>query len=687
MSSILSNPPEPTPDFGSASLQLLAGLPTDDSGILPHIHIPQELALSPGLAADDAIAQFTAATDSTLVEITPSVQFLSQDPTTGSLAIGTQASDISQEDVITGVANAQPLVLNLNQTLDVSKTFQDQLDTSDSLNPTRPRRYKDDYLFTAPELGKLQLDLISEDFNTYLQIIDANTGKVLLKNDNFNGKTDAHLSFDVQAGSTFIIRATSAYAFETGSYSLKTYLATDSDPGPQPPTAFDPTYGYGLVDAAAAVSKVLNQSPFEEVADIGGLEWNNDLIKAPETWAQGYTGKGIVVAVIDSGVDINHEDLKDNIWSNAGEIASDGLDNDGNGYIDDVHGWNFGVGQNNNDVTPGTNTSGQTHGTHVAGTIAAKNNGIGMTGVAPDAKIMAIRMGNVNQNGAFTNAGNLATAIRYAVDNGAGVINMSLGWQDSSELTEALAYAASKNVITVSAAGNSGLATSGTPAKYATDYGLSVGAVDSNKNIASFSNRAGSSDKMQHVVAPGVNIYSTLPGNEYGFKQGTSMASPHVAGVVALMLSANPNLTHAQVREILTSTSISLTDKPKTSESPLSTGIPNTPIPTRPSQFATDAVTLPQWDKFSAADIPDLALNVAVHGVRAFASAHAQEKAGSSQPAAQGYQVDALMGAQLSFQAAVDSLKASSNTAEDDLILTFREQNWTAQSFAEPVLA
>ena len=167
-----------------------------------------------------------------------------------------------------------------------------------------------------------------------------------------------------------------------------------------------------------------------------------------------------------------------------------------------------------------------------------------MTGVAYNSRIMAIRMGNVNSQNQFTNPGNLAQAIRYAVDNGARVINMSLGWTDSTALRDALAYAASRNVITVSAAGNSSLSSPGTPAHYATQYGFSVGAVNSSRTIASFSNLAGTNSSMQHVMAPGVNVYSTLPGNRYGNSSGTSMAAPHVAGVVALMLGANPNFAH-----------------------------------------------------------------------------------------------------------------------------------------------
>lgn len=315
---------------------------------------------------------------------------------------------------------------------------------------------------------------------------------------------------------------------------------------------YDPFSGYGLVDAAESVAKSLNLSNFSNVGDLGGVNWGIDFVKAPEVWARGYTGQGVTVAVIDSGVDVTHPDLQSNIWVNSGEIPGDGIDNDGNTYIDDVHGWNFGIGQNNNNVMPGTSDPGQTHGTHVAGTIAARNDGLGMTGVAPDAKIMALRLGDVSGSN-FVNSGSLATAIRYAVDNGAKVINMSLGFSGSPELQSALAYAAANNVLTISASGNEGNFTPNPPARYATQFGLSVGAVNRNRVVPGFSNGSGTNRRLQHVVAPGVQVYSTLPGGSYGLNQGTSMAAPHVTGVAALMFSANPNLTVNQVRQLITS--------------------------------------------------------------------------------------------------------------------------------------
>ena len=405
----------------------------------------------------------------------------------------------------------------------------------------------DYYRFTLANSGNFNLGLTGMTADADVLLLNS-SGSLIASSTN-GGTTSESITRQLSAG-TYYIRV---YPY---SGNTNYNLAVSATSGG---TGFNSTYGYGLVNAAAAVARAINQPTFANVPNLGGNNWGNDMVNAPEAWARGYRGQGVTVAVIDSGVDISHQDLSNNIWRNTREIAGNGIDDDRNGYTDDIYGWNFGIGQNNNNVLPGTSSSGQGHGTHVAGTIAAANNGIGMTGVAYNSRIMAIRMGNVDSQGRFTNPGNLAQAIRYAVDNGARVINMSLGWTDSTALRDALAYAASRNVITVSAAGNSSLSSPGTPAYYATQYGLSVGAVDSSRTIASFSNRAGTNSSMQHVMAPGVNVYSTLPGNRYASYNGTSMAAPHVAGVVALMLGANPNLTHAQVRSILTSSAVRLT--------------------------------------------------------------------------------------------------------------------------------
>jgi hypothetical protein len=308
---------------------------------------------------------------------------------------------------------------------------------------------------------------------------------------------------------------------------------------------YSPDSGYGLINASAAVAKAIGEKPFVDVPDLGGNNWGADLVKAPETWAKGYTGQGVVVAVLDTGVDYNHQDLSSNIWTNSKEIAGNGKDDDGNGYIDDYYGWNF---DGNNNSTLDVNG----HGTHVSGTIAGVNNGYGVTGIAYNSKIMPVKVLDDEGLGSYSA---IANGIYYAVDNGADVINLSLGGGRSNDtLQKAIEYASSKGVIVVMAAGNDGGSQPAYPARYAKNYGLAVGAVDQNKNLADFSNRAGA-DRLAYVTAPGVNVYSTLPGNEYASYSGTSMATPHVAGVVALMLSANPNLSDAQVRQILAETS------------------------------------------------------------------------------------------------------------------------------------
>ncbi|MFB2897119.1 S8 family peptidase [Aerosakkonemataceae cyanobacterium BLCC-F50] len=318
------------------------------------------------------------------------------------------------------------------------------------------------------------------------------------------------------------------------------------------PIPYNSTSGFGLANSAAAVASATGKAAFAEVANLGGNSWNLDAIKAPETWSKGYTGQGIVVAVVDSGVDYKHSDLDGNIWVNTKEIAGNGKDDDGNGYIDDVRGWDF-VNSDNDPMDL------QGHGTHVAGTIAAENNGFGVTGVAPNAKIMPVRVLDASGNGSVLD---VAAGIRYAADNGAKVINLSLGTDISNPAqASAIKYAAEKGAIVVSAAGNSSQLQPGFPARYATHFGIAVGAVNKNNQMATFSDLAGKLP-LDYVDAPGVGIYSTFLGNSYKSMSGTSMASPHIAGVAALVLSANPNLTPVQVERILTKTANSTVVQP-----------------------------------------------------------------------------------------------------------------------------
>jgi subtilisin len=317
-------------------------------------------------------------------------------------------------------------------------------------------------------------------------------------------------------------------------------------------TSYNSNNGYGLVNAGLAVSKAAGVSPYTDAPNLGGNNWGADLIKAPTAWNNGYTGQGIIVAVLDTGVDYNHQDLKNNIWSNAKEIAGNGIDDDGNGYVDDVQGWNF--DSSNNNILDNNG-----HGTHVSGTIAAENNSIGVTGIAYNSKIMPVKVLDANGSGSYSS---ITKGIYYAVDNGANVINLSLGGNSSKDtLKSAIEYASNKGVIVVMAAGNNSDALPSYPARYAYNSGIAVGAVDKNNNLADFSNRSGSQE-ITYVTAPGVDVYSTIPNDQYANYNGTSMAAPHIAGVVALMLSANPNLTDIQVRQIIISTSANSTNPP-----------------------------------------------------------------------------------------------------------------------------
>lgn len=250
-------------------------------------------------------------------------------------------------------------------------------------------------------------------------------------------------------------------------------------------------------------------------------------------------GKGTVVAVIDTGVDYTHKDLADNIWVNEGEIPGNGIDDDGNGYVDDVHGVDFVEGDSDPMDEHG-------HGTHVAGIIAMTPGNGGGVGVAYGAKIMCVRAGQAN--GSFASS-DIAKAIKYAADNGADVINMSFGGTGRSYLVESALQDAFPSCVLVAAAGNDGLPTTDAinagyfntediyPAGY--KYVLGVMATDNNKSLASFSNwdyLEGQNCEYE-MAAPGVNIYSTLPGNRYACWSGTSMATPNVAAAAAILRS------------------------------------------------------------------------------------------------------------------------------------------------------
>ncbi|XGV98388.1 MAG: S8 family serine peptidase [Leptolyngbya sp. BL-A-14] len=395
------------------------------------------------------------------------------------------------------------------------------------------------YRFTLGTTNHLNLSLSNLTADADLQ---------LLQDTNNNGAVDLN---EVITGSSQ--PGTQAETIDTsltaGTYFIHVYqysgdtsytLSATATPIPQPP-GYSNTYGYGLVNAGNAVADAIGLRPLPHVLSTDSNAWELNQVNAPAAWAQGYTGQGVVVAVVDTGVDITHPDLKANIWTNPKEIPGNGIDDDKNGFVDDVNGWDF-VDRDN---TPLDLTG---HGTHVAGTIAAARNGIGTTGVAYNAKIMPVRV--IGSDGG--NDLDIAAGIRYAADNGANVINLSLGGSTSTAITDAVQYATTqKGALVVMASGNDGGSQPVSPANLASQWGLAVGAIDINQQVATFSDRAGAIP-LKYVVAPGVNVVSTTPNNTYQSYSGTSMATPHVSGVAALVLSANPKLTPAQVTSLLT---------------------------------------------------------------------------------------------------------------------------------------
>lgn len=251
-------------------------------------------------------------------------------------------------------------------------------------------------------------------------------------------------------------------------------------------------------------------------------------------------GEGTVVAVIDTGVDYNHEDLQDNIWTNSAEVSgTTGADDDNNGYVDDVHGINL--------IDPNeTPMDDHGHGTHVAGIIAMENNNVGGVGIAYKSKIMPIKAGG--SDGTF-NSTDIAKGIEYAYKNGADVINMSFGSSAHSALIENALQDAFGSCVLVAAAGNESAPTADAPPMFsnkvnmypaAYSYVIGVMAYDENNKFASFSNwdYAPNANAEYEVVAPGVSVYSTLPNGRYASWNGTSMAAPMVSAEAAILRSS-----------------------------------------------------------------------------------------------------------------------------------------------------
>jgi thermitase len=264
-------------------------------------------------------------------------------------------------------------------------------------------------------------------------------------------------------------------------------------------------------------------------------------INALKAWTVTDGSKDVKIAVIDTGVDYKHTELKNQIDINEKELnGKAGVDDDGNGFVDDIYGYDFA----NKDADP---MDGHGHGTHCAGVIGAEHNTTGIAGVMTNVKIVPIK---------FLSDSGSGEEIDYAIKRGVKIMSNSWGGgEDNQSLKDAIAAANSAGIVFVAAAGNEysdNDSTPAYPASYDVDNVISVGAFTSSGSKASYSNYG---TKSVHVFAPGSNIYSTVPNNKYESMSGTSMATPHVAGIIGLLLSKEPNLTPKEIRERLIKTS------------------------------------------------------------------------------------------------------------------------------------
>ena len=404
-----------------------------------------------------------------------------------------------------------------------------QLDVGGRSQGRLERHWDRDWFAIALETGSsYRVELKGESLlDPHLRLRDSR-GQVLADIDDTPTSLDPSLQFKVLKGGRFYLDVGSAQGAFRGSYTLSSQelTAVEPKPQPQPQRTFSSLDGYGRVNAKGAFEGLLNRST-QDQAPLGGELWNLDMIGAPEAWATnangpGATGKGVTIAVVDTGIDYHHREFKGRIGAGYDFVDGDSIAEDANG-----------------------------HGTHVAGTIAAAKDGRGITGVAHDATIMPIRV--LDEDGAGY-LSDVIRGVRWATNNGADVINLSLGGTGYSQaMADAIRHASRRGTVVVMAAGNEGGASPEYPAAHAVEHGIAVGAVQRDGRLANFSNRAGS-QPLDYVTAPGVGITSTLPGNRYGRYSGTSMATPHVAGVAGLLKSHNSTLSSSAIEDLITGT-------------------------------------------------------------------------------------------------------------------------------------
>ncbi|MEE9445787.1 MAG: S8 family serine peptidase [Cocleimonas sp.] len=337
-----------------------------------------------------------------------------------------------------------------------------------------------------------------------------------------------------------------------GRKDLKTVLKTLNDL---------PSVQYAEPDFIRSINAQPNDADFSQLWGLDNNGQENGLIDAdvdaPETWDTTTGSPNNVIGVIDTGVDYTHEDLAANMWVNPGEIPDDGIDNDGNGYIDDIHGIDC-AGNDTDPMDDNNDIREFSHGTHVGGTIGAVgNNGIGISGINWNTKIMALKIFG-EPRGSTDSV--IIECIAYAVNmkNNYGIdiriTNNSWGGGPFSQaLKDTIQASANANMLFVAAAGNDSNNNDinpSYPASYNLDNIIAVANTTRTDNLALDSNFGGAT---VDLGAPGTGILSTIPGNQYGLKNGTSMASPHVAGAAALLWSDNPSLSVLEVKNRLIS--------------------------------------------------------------------------------------------------------------------------------------
>lgn len=346
--------------------------------------------------------------------------------------------------------------------------------------------------------------------------------------------------FSVDAGRSRLMVVASRWEFQTtGVYLAEVSLETKAGavisqalpfrilPIPLPLAPFSAPYGDGL--------RTLYQQP---------INWGLQHISVPQAWTITHGSRDVVVAVIDSGIDHSIPQLAASMWVNPGEVAGSGVDDDGNGYIDDIHGWDF---RDNNPCSL-VGTPIHWHGTFIAGIIAAQPGEVPVVGVAPGVRIMDVRFLDSSNRFSARDWDTFVDALDYAVDNGAQIINLSIyaNARPPSQFERAIERAVSSGVIVVGIAGNTGQVGVLYPGKY--DGVLAISAIDSSNLRAGFS-RWGPEVAF---CAPGAEVVSFLPGGRTGTRSGTSFAAAHVSGVLALILSAYPALSAAQAVDLLT---------------------------------------------------------------------------------------------------------------------------------------